>query len=161
MLWKTSYKIGEREREREREKKIVPAVQWTILNEPCHGGSRDRKSWHGCAKLLKACGDGVLPLPLLTGFYYLNACWAPHQLILKLSQWQLCSAVLNFRADPLHSSCDCVCDSEWVTVALIQHAFQYSLKWCVWLLHGWCHVKLLPSRRVHQITMSLHLKAHT
>ena len=33
------------------------------------------------------------------------------------------------------------CGSKWMTVA----SFAYS---AVWLLHGWCHVKLLPSRRV-------------
>ena len=56
-------------------------------------------------------------------------------------------------------------NSQWVAVAL--------LKWCtfsaVWLLHGWCHVKLLPSRRtfcvhhttMHQFTVSLHSKTNT
>ena len=61
------------------------------------------------------------------------------------------------------------CDSEWVTF--------YSAFWistavvnysAVWLLHGWCHVKLPPSRRTfcvhhtttHQFTMSLHSKPH-
>ena len=35
--------------------------------------------------------------------------------------------------------------------------FTYS---AIWLLHGWCHVKLLPSRRtfcvMHKFTVSLH-----
>ena len=35
---------------------------------------------------------------------------------------------------------------------LIQFVFEYPPKWytysAVWLLHGWCHVKLLPSLRV-------------
>ena len=34
----------------------------------------------------------------------------------------------------------------------LRERFEYPPKWCtysaVWLLHGWCHVKLLPSRRV-------------
>ena len=38
----------------------------------------------------------------------------------------------------------------------------------IWLLHGWCHVKLLPSRRticvhqttMHQFTVSLHAGPH-
>ena len=47
--------------------------------------------------------------------------------------------------------------------------FLYPQKWCtdrdtVWLLHGWCHVKLLPSQckfcipcsTIHQFTVSLH-----
>ena len=49
--------------------------------------------------------------------------------------------------------------------------FQYPPKWCtyiaVWLLHGWCHMKLLPSRRrfcVYHTTMhhiiSLYAKPH-
>ena len=48
--------------------------------------------------------------------------------------------------------------------------FEYPQKWCtcgvIWLLRGWCHVKLLPSRRTfcvhyttrHQFTVSLHSK---
>jgi len=50
---------------------------------------------------------------------------------------------------------------------------QYQTKLCidsaVWLLHGWRHLKLLPSRRkfcihrttIHQFTVSLHSKIHT
>ena len=41
----------------------------------------------------------------------------------------------------------------------IRMRFEYPLRWCtysaVWLLHSWCHVKLLPSRRtlcVHPTT---------
>ena len=38
----------------------------------------------------------------------------------------------------------------------------------IWLLHGWCHMKILPSRRkfcvhhttLHQFTASLHSKPH-
>ena len=44
-----------------------------------------------------------------------------------------------------------VCDSEWVTIAvhstflnIHRSGILYSP---VWLLHDWCHVKLLPSRR--------------
>ena len=51
---------------------------------------------------------------------------------------------------------------------------EYPPKWWTslqlwWLLHGWCHVKLLSSRRtfcvhratMHQFKMSLHSKPHT
>ena len=56
--------------------------------------------------------------------------------------------------------------SKWLQ-PFIAH-LEYPPKWCtynaVWLLHGWCHVKLLPSRRtfcvhhttVHQFTLSYH-----
>ena len=50
--------------------------------------------------------------------------------------------------------------------------FKYLSKWCTysttWLLHGWCQVKGLPSRRMfcvhhitmHQFTVSFHLKIY-
>ena len=46
--------------------------------------------------------------------------------------------------------------------------FEYSPKWCtcsaVWLLHGWCHVKLLMSRRklcVHHSSLHCHfIRSH-
>ena len=71
------------------------------------------------------------------------------------------------------SLCSCHVSFEWMTVAFNIVHFESSPKWCtysaVWLLHGWCHVKLLPSqctfcvhhRTMHQFTMSLHLKPHT
>ena len=46
------------------------------------------------------------------------------------------------------------CGSEWMKlfIAFFFFFLQYPPKWytysAVWLLHGWCHVKLLPSRRV-------------
>ena len=36
--------------------------------------------------------------------------------------------------------------------SFLQRVFKYPLKWCtysaVWLLHGWCHMKLLPCWRI-------------
>ena len=56
------------------------------------------------------------------------------------------SAILCFWARSQRSSCMQLWMSD---CSLTQHDFGYSLKWCtnnaVWLLHGWCHVKLLPS----------------
>ena len=80
------------------------------------------------------------------------------------SQQQLYSAGFCFRADPLGSSrmrlwmSDC---------SLTQHVLEYSLKWCtysaVWLLPGWRHVKLLPSRRMfcvdHSFAVPLYWKS--
>ena len=59
---------------------------------------------------------------------------------------------------------------EWVTVAL-HNAFwisALSVYSTVWLLHGWCQVKLLPSQHtfcvhhttMHQFTVSLYSKPH-
>ena len=60
----------------------------------------------------------------------------------------ICSAILCLGAESLCSRR--IYDSEWVTVAL-RSVFWIHRKWCthsaVWLLYGWCHVKLLPSRR--------------
>ena len=43
-------------------------------------------------------------------------------------------------------------DSKWVIVAFYSALWIYPPKWsscsAVWFLHGWCHSKLLPSRRV-------------
>ena len=43
-----------------------------------------------------------------------------------------------------------VCESESMTVALLSAILNIPSKWCtfsaVCLLHGWCHLKLLPSR---------------
>ena len=56
-------------------------------------------------------------------------------------------------------------------ILFIAHS-DYPHKWCtdstVWLLHRWCHVKLLPSwhkvcvlhSTMHQFTVSLHSKPH-
>ena len=58
--------------------------------------------------------------------------------------------------------------NEWHSLA----GFEYPLKWCtysaVWLLRGWCRMKLLPSWHVfcvhhttmHQFTVSLHSKPY-
>ena len=63
-------------------------------------------------------------------------------------------------------------DSAWVTVALHTVFFYFPPKWCahstVWLLHGWCRVKLLMSwctfcvhhTTMHQFTASLCSKPH-
>ena len=65
-----------------------------------------------------------------------------------------------------------VCDSN-ETLAIYSTLLNYTLKWCtrctVWLLHGWCHVKLLPPwcmfcvhhTTVHLFTVSLDSKPHT
>ena len=66
------------------------------------------------------------------------------------------------------------CDSERVTWLLTARVSNIHRKGvvsysAVWLLHGWCHVKLLPSRRticvhqttMHQFTVSLHVRPHT
>ena len=55
-----------------------------------------------------------------------------------------------WRNSPLSSK---LCMWFWLSDRLFLMArFEYPPKWCtcsaVWLLHGWCHVKLLPSRRV-------------
>ena len=65
--------------------------------------------------------------------------WAP-----SASQWQLLSAILCFRADPLHSSCMILwmSDSNFTLRVLNIHRRGYS---AVWLLLGCCHLKLLPS----------------
>ena len=63
-------------------------------------------------------------------------------------------------------------DSKWTTRLFIVR-FEYPLKWCtystVWLLHGWCHVKLAAilacsvynHTTMHHHVMSLHAKPHT
>ena len=69
------------------------------------------------------------------------------------------------------------CGSEWVTVVLYYKFLsihqkcadisEYPPKWCadsaIWLLHGWCHVKLLPSQCkfwVHQVKPCASLEYH-
>ena len=56
--------------------------------------------------------------------------------------------------------------------SLSKCVFKYALKWCtysaVWLLQGWCHMKLLLSQCIvcvhhtpmHQFTVSLHVRPH-
>ena len=55
-------------------------------------------------------------------------------------------------------------DSKWLAVAFhsafwISTELVYLHHSAVWLLHGWCHVKLLPSRRV-QCTPYNHASCH-
>ena len=61
-------------------------------------------------------------------------------------------AILCSRADSLHSF------RVWFWMSdyrLLWRFFQHPSKWCtysaIWLLHGWCHVKLLPPRRTFSI----------
>ena len=85
--------------------------------------------------------------------------------------WSLLySANLCCRAESLRSS------RKWFWMSdcnlFIAH-FEYPPKWCtyssVWLLHGWCHVKLLLFRRtfcvhhatMHQSIITLYSKPHT
>ena len=57
------------------------------------------------------------------------------------------SAILRYQADSLSSHVNL---NE--RLSFNGAFFEYALQWCtysaVWLLYGWCHVKLLPSRRV-------------
>ena len=85
---------------------------------------------------------------------------------------RLCS--LQRQQQCYHCLCVCaqvVCNSKWETVAL-HCAFLnvHCSGYCaVRLLNGWCHVKLLPSRRkfcvhhttMHRFTVSLYSKPHT
>ena len=67
--------------------------------------------------------------------------WAP-----SASQWQLLSAILCFRAGPLHSSCMIL----WMNDCnFTQRVLNIHRSGCsaVWLLLGCCHLKLLPSQR--------------
>ena len=64
------------------------------------------------------------------------------------------------------------CDSECVAASFHSAYFWYPPKWCtdstLWLLHGWCHVKLLQSGHkfcvhhsgMHPFTVSLHSRPH-
>ena len=72
----------------------------------------------------------------------------------------LYSAILRSRADSLRSH---VILREWLAFYSaffwISTEVVYLQRW-----HGWCHMKLLPSRRkfcVHHATMSLQAKPHT
>ena len=60
-----------------------------------------------------------------------------------------CFYIVLFSAFELTHCALVVCNSERVTVAF---CFEYPPKWrtcsTVWVLHGWCHLKLLPSRHV-------------
>ena len=74
---------------------------------------------------------------------------------LSISQWQLLGIIFCFWADPLPSSCMWF----WMSEALHSATFNIHLSGCsaVWLLHGWCHTKLLPSRHmlwVHHATLN-------
>ena len=83
--------------------------------------------------------------------------------------WSLLySAILHSRVDWVRFCCMWF----WMTDLPLITRFEYPLKWCtysaVWSLRGWCHVKLLPSRRTfcdHHTTMhrvtSLHAGPRT
>ena len=68
--------------------------------------------------------------------------------------WLCCcclySAVLRSRAHSLR--CCCMWFWKKCLSLFLKRVFEYPPKWCIysatWLLHGWCRVKLLPSRRV-------------
>ena len=68
-------------------------------------------------------------------------------------QWKLLLLIAFIsRYSPLSSRLTALtCDFTWVT-SFLWCVFEYPPLWCtysaVWLLHGWCHMKLLPSRRV-------------
>ena len=59
------------------------------------------------------------------------------------------------------------CHFIWSHICTLLHIHQSGYS-AVWLLQGWCHIKLLPSQHafcvhhttVHQFTVSLYLKPH-
>ena len=59
--------------------------------------------------------------------------------------------------------------NEWIAFYSAFWIYTQSGYGAIWLLHGWCHVKLLPSRRtycvhhttMHQFTLSFCSKPHT
>ena len=84
--------------------------------------------------------------------------------------WLQLSAVLYFGADSMRTC------RMWFWMrdcSLLLRFFIYPSRWCtysaIWLLHGWCHVKLLPARHtfcvhnttMHQFTVPLHAMPHT
>ena len=99
----------------------------------------------------------------------MNTCRVPH-LEMSPKCFTVTTIALVFASELTHCSL-IVCDSEWMTIALYRaflniHWSGYS---ALWLLHGWCHVKPLPSRGtfcvhhtvMHQFTVSLYSKAQT
>ena len=130
---------------------------------PCHAlplccqFSEDKGLWRS---------DFDVPVPV--GLFQINACRVPA----LDAPWALGSGnciVLLPAPDQTHCAL-VICNSEWVTYfterILNSHRSGYS---AVRLLHGWCHVKRLPSRRtfcvllpsMHQFTVSLYSKSHT
>ena len=87
-------------------------------------------------------------LPDITVFLWLAGPFLPALVFLNYyCYWLLLySTILCSQADSLHSCsmwfwmCDC---------SLFIAHFEYPPKWCtystIWLLHGWCHMNLLPS----------------
>ena len=57
------------------------------------------------------------------------------------------------------------CDCQWMTVDFLLHVFEYPPKWCtysaIWLLHGWCQVKLLPSQRTFRVHYTTYSPVHS
>jgi len=84
------------------------------------------------------------------------------------------SSILCSQIDSLHSCCLCfwMSDYPFIKYPLKCYCLKYPLKWCtdsgIWLLHGWCHVKLLPSQHkfcvhhtiMHKFIVLLHSKPH-
>ena len=107
---------------------------------------------------------------LLTYFWKLLFLEQTPSLIDLISWSLLYSAILCSRADSL-CSCPIAILNEWLQPFITR--FEYPSKRCTYsaisLLHGWCHVKLLPSCRtffVHhaimrQFTVPLHSKPQT
>ena len=93
-------------------------------------------------------------------FVYMDICWASH-LEMSPKCFTMATIVLSF----LHLRSSCMW--HWLSTQCILniHLPSYST---VWLLHGWCHLKLLPSRckfcarhrTMHQFPMSPYLKSH-
>ena len=99
-------------------------------------------------------------LCFLTKNYYTCSRW-----VLRVSMWQLYGFIICFRADPLRSSCMPVCLSDCTAFWNIHRSSVLTAS--VWLLHGWSHLKLLPSRRMfcvhiktmHQFTVHI-IRSH-
>ena len=93
-------------------------------------------------------------------FVYMNTCWAPH-LEMSPKRFTMATIVLSFLR--LHSSRMW----HWMSTQCILniHLPGYST---VWLLYGWCHLKLLLSwckfcvrhRTMHQFLMSPYSEPH-
>ena len=90
---------------------------------------------------------------------YMNTCWVPH-----LEMSPKCLTVASIALSSLHLRSHRI--QLWTSdCCFTQHFLNiYQSRYItVWLLHGWCHVKLLPSWRkfyvhhtaMHQFTVTL------
>ena len=156
-------------------KRVCQACPWSVLNSSFTllwqtkphdnaGHSRMVRGQQGTKKKRHVCQALSILAVIL---FCMNTCWAPH---FEMSHKPFTMATLTLFSASEQIHCTLVIRNWMSDCSFTQHTLNIhrSSYNAFWLLHGWCHMKLLLSRHtfcIHhtamcQFTVSLYSKTH-